>query len=387
MNTDDLIKTIKQQRKNLNKKLEKLLNDDNENENTLFHNRHSKYKNDEKKEFTVGIIIILAIILIASIGYYFLFFQPAMQELNNAKNNKINEVNMLFTNDLTVDPNKQAIISQIDSASSIEEVNNIDVNAMAYPILKKHLQEQINTSKDKYNRIQFNYNNTTTIMDVDDANNKLKSMDANELTLTNITKVDTVIVPLSITRKQAASGLIKESDIVDIYKISNNSNDVQENMETKQNNTTTQDVDSNNTTQIPITVQPKSTNDSSKIVGGSKIVSILRSKDSGTIDFNTQLGQTPKSRNYTQEIKTDVYQAILSKASGTLSEKEVKILMENYGWRLSEYERTSNIGDLNAEYLVMLEVPRESVEEILTNMDNLILTIPTYDAPSWVNLK
>ena len=61
--------------------------------------------------------------------------------------------------------------------------------------------------------------------------------------------------------------------------------------------------------------------------------------------------------------------------------------MENYGWRLSEYERTSNIGDLNAEYLVMLEVPRESVEEILTNMDNLILTIPTYDAPSWVNLK
>jgi len=125
---------------------------------------------------------------------------------------------------------------------------------------------------------------------------------------------------------------------------------------------------------------------SSKVVGGSCVVSILRSKDSGSVEQTTEISQTPKSRNYSQTSSLDLGQIMSSKAAGVYSEKELKISLEEYGSRLANYERTSNIGELDAEYIIMLEVPRDSVEDLIDNMDNIILTIPTYDAPSWVNL-
>ena len=35
----------------------------------------------------------------------------------------------------------------------------------------------------------------------------------------------------------------------------------------------------------------------------------------------------------------------------------------------------------------MVEIPRDSVVAVISNMDNIILTIPTYNAPLWVDLK
>ena len=56
----------------------------------------------------------------------------------------------------------------------------------------------------------------------------------------------------------------------------------------------------------------------------------------------------------------------------------------NYGVRLSNFERMSNLGDLDSEYIILLEVPQSDVNFVINNMDNLILTIPTDFAPNWV---
>ena len=55
-----------------------------------------------------------------------------------------------------------------------------------------------------------------------------------------------------------------------------------------------------------------------------------------------------------------------------------------YGVRLSNFERMSNLGDLDCQYILLLEVPRGDVNFIINNMSNLILTIPTDFAPNWV---
>jgi hypothetical protein len=34
----------------------------------------------------------------------------------------------------------------------------------------------------------------------------------------------------------------------------------------------------------------------------------------------------------------------------------------------------------------MLEVPRETTQDLINNMDTLLLAIPSYDAPDWVKL-
>ncbi|MBQ6220410.1 MAG: DUF515 domain-containing protein [Methanosphaera sp.] len=345
--------------------------DSENNKERILNKRHQKFKQDEKKELMTGIIVVLLIIiLIFSISYYFLIFAPQQEELENAKQDKINEVNSLLKED--DGQNQQALILEIQQANSIEELDRINVEDRIYPILKSQLLNQVQQMKDKYGRIEIQTSNSSDIMNIKNATNYINSADTHKLAQMSIKTVDSVIIPLSINRKQAASGLITEGNTVDIYK----TNIEQPHQEEEDMNQTL-----NNTTAV---IQDE--NAPMKIVGGSVVVSILRSKDSGNIEQNLELSQSPKSRNYSQSNTLDIQQVMSAKAAGTYSEKQLKVLLEDYGERLSNYERTSHIGELDVEYIIMLEVPRDSVEYLIENMDNIILTIPTYDAPSWVNL-
>ena len=59
-------------------------------------------------------------------------------------------------------------------------------------------------------------------------------------------------------------------------------------------------------------------------------------------------------------------------------------MLRDYGVKLSNYEREINLGDLDAEYMLLIEVPHEKVNFIINNMDNIVLTIPTANAPEWM---
>ena len=59
-------------------------------------------------------------------------------------------------------------------------------------------------------------------------------------------------------------------------------------------------------------------------------------------------------------------------------------MLKNYGLKLSNYEREINLGELDAQYLLLVETPSNKVNYMLNNMENIILTIPTKNAPSWM---
>jgi hypothetical protein len=65
-------------------------------------------------------------------------------------------------------------------------------------------------------------------------------------------------------------------------------------------------------------------------------------------------------------------------------EEETFDMLKHYGIKLSNYERQINLGDLNAEYMLLIEAPQDKVDYILNNMDNIVLTIPTSNAPNWM---
>ena len=65
-------------------------------------------------------------------------------------------------------------------------------------------------------------------------------------------------------------------------------------------------------------------------------------------------------------------------------EEETFEMLENYGVKLSNYERQINLGDLDAQYMLLIETPQDKVNFILNNMENIVLTIPTSDAPDWM---
>jgi len=345
-----------------------LFNPDNDSPK-LLHRRHYTLKKKEDEELVTGAIVItLILIILISTIYYFMIFAPQQEELENLKQEKINTVNTLLSSDES--HNKEALIAEIESKNTIDELNSLNVESMIHPILKNSLINQLNEYKDKYNRVEVITANSSDIMNINNATNYINSRDSTTLSTISIKTVDSVIIPLSVNRKQAASGFLTVSDTVDIYKTSQITGELSS--ENEENTTET------NLTEENIT--------SSKIVGGSTVVSILRSKDSGNIEQNMELSQSPKNRNLSQSSTLDIQQIIASKASGTFDEKQIKILLDKYGVRLSDYERTSNVGELDVEYIIMVEVPRDSVETLIQNMDNIILTIPTYDAPSWVKL-
>ena len=76
---------------------------------------------------------------------------------------------------------------------------------------------------------------------------------------------------------------------------------------------------------------------------------------------------------------TDVEQLLRAAAAGGLSEDDIRAILHNYGIRLSDYERAANLGELDATYLVILEVPRDDVPFMIQNMNNIILTVPTQE--------
>jgi hypothetical protein len=85
-----------------------------------------------------------------------------------------------------------------------------------------------------------------------------------------------------------------------------------------------------------------------------------------------------------QTSSTDVEQLLRAAASGGFNSAQTAALLQNYGIKLSDYERSSNLGDLDTTYLVLLEVPREDVSLLIQSSDSLILTLPTQQAPSWM---
>lgn len=357
----NLIEKLKQQYQEINRLLES------EDKKSILDRRHNQFRKREDQELITGaVIVVLIIVILLSFTYYFLIFAPEQDKISNLRQEKINQVHTLLPGD-NVD--SLAIISQIEALNTEEELENFDVEKMAHPLLKEKLIQDVDNNKDQFNRVELVTGNTSDILNKENAVKMINSSNTTALAIMSVRQVDSVIIPLSITRKQAASGLIHVGDTVDVYSTKSSSNE--NHLENPEENTT---PDNYNTTQ------------SSKISGGSKVVSILRSKDSGSIDKNIELSESPKSRNLSQSSLLDVQEVMESKAAGTYDEKQIKVLIDKYATRLSDYERTSQLGDLDVEYIVMIEASRSSVDDLIENMDNLILTIPTYEAPSWVKL-
>jgi hypothetical protein len=186
---------------------------------------------------------------------------------------------------------------------------------------------------------------------------------------------DTVAVPIMISRLQAAGGLVNVGNSVDVYLRTNASAE-----QPAANNTT------NQTTQTAQTAVV----DNSPKISGATVLAILRARDSGAVNANTSHTQSfdingaGLTTGTSQAATGDVEQLLRAAASRNWNEGQLTTLLNAYGWRLSDFERVSNLGELDAQYLILLEVPRENALWLIQNSDSVILTVPTQRAPEWM---
>ncbi|PKL67612.1 MAG: DUF515 domain-containing protein [Methanobacteriales archaeon HGW-Methanobacteriales-1] len=348
---------------------------------------------DDDQKTLIGAVVfaVILIVLIASL-YYFLVYSPYQQTLQGAKDVKIGEIDAYFKGPLATDPQKTNLLNQINAGTTAEEVLAVDVLGPATKSWRAYQTQQIKTKKDPFGRVMVVYSTDSSqsvtatnqtaapdsqkdvIMKIADAQTFVNQADATVLANMEIQTPDTVAVPIMISRLQAAGGLISVGNMVDVYVKT-----TAEAAPAATNNST------NNTT--PATTTTSS--DTPKI-SGATVLAILRAKDSGTIDASLLNSQTltmndiSSTSSNQQTSSTDVEQLLRAAASGGFNSAQTAALLQNYGIKLSDYERSSNLGDLDTTYLVLLEVPREDVSLLIQSSDSLILTLPTQQAPSWM---
>ena len=383
-------------------------------------------KDDDSKTIFGAAIFGLILIVILFSTYYFLFYQPYQEDLSTAKNNKLNELNSLFKGPLALDSNVLTLNSEIDLATSPEEVNTIDIIRPATASWRDYQSKQINNTKDDFNRVMISYetgsieNNSSTspnggnkniIMYTEDAQSFVNENDV--IVLANIVfkKPDTVAVPILISRLQAGAGLISTGSIVDIYFLADYSSQSQSSDSSSydsnsDSSTNGSDVGSNGTNESSIDNNENGKNQEpnqqklsnlqsssqtySPDISGSTVLAIMRSKDSGVITADYFKSQTTINGNNTNQAQnsksfsTNVEEMIRGSVSGGYDEKRISSLLNSYGLKLSNYERQSNLAELDVQYLLLIEVPRDNVPYLINNMEDIILTIPTSEAPNWL---
>lgn len=356
-----------------------------------------RVQNDDQKTLVGAIVFGVILIILVSSLYYFLVYQPYQENLDAAKDSKYGEIDTYFKNGLASDPMKQTLTSQVASATTPEEVLSIDVIGPATDEWRNYQTQELNNKKDKFKRVMVAYstdpqdaittdagaegdgaamapqtedsaNKKEVIMNSKDTTDFIKQADALVLANMVIETPDTVAVPLIISRLQAAGGLVSVGNSVDIYL--KKAEDEQTANET--NATTT------------------AGNEETPEISGATVLAILRAKDSGAVDaslLNSQaltMNQASNTAQSERVTSTDVEQLLRAAASGNFNQAQTAALLQNYGITLSDYERSSNLGELDAQYLILLEVPREDVSTLIQNSESVMMTVPTQSAPTWM---
>ena len=317
---------------------------------------------DNERKRKIGVIITTLILLTLIItAYYFIIYEPSQEALSLAKTTKLNELHELYSGALTDSPNALLLENQINDGKDAHEVESINVLTPATKDWKDHHKQSINLHQDKYNRTMATYENESksTIIPAYEAMEIVNENDAKILSQIKFEEPNTVSVPILVSRLQAGAGLVKEGSVVDIYA---NSNLTSEN----------------------------ATNSTSPEIRGCTVISIMRYEENGEIDSEYSKskmnvdGNSTDPHEDTDRFSSDVLEMIKGAIINGYDEKKTFEMLDDYGVKLSNYERQINLGDLDAQYMLLIETPQDKVSFILNNMENIVLTIPTSDAPDWM---
>jgi hypothetical protein len=326
-----------------------------------------KGSDDDQRTLVGAAVFSIILIVLVGAGYYFLVYQPYQETLGSAKQTKLNEVNAYFKGPLALDPQKQTLTAEIEGAETPEQALAVDVMTPATAAWRQYQTQEINAQKDPYGRVMITYSadgQKNLIMKVVDAQTIVNEADASVLANMVIETPDTVAVPIIITRLQAAGGLVNVGDSVDVYLRTTTTNET--------NQTTAQ------------------TNTTSPSISGATVLAILRAVDSGAVDANLKnaqevaINQVTMGNSRSTSTTTNVEQLLRAAASGTWDDSTVSSTLSSYGWKLSDFERASNLGELDVKYLILLEVPREDALFLMQNSDSIALTVSTQKAPQWM---
>ena len=330
---------------------------------SIFLNPKSIEISDDERKKKIGMIIttLIVVVLVVS-SYYFFIYEPSQKDLQTAQGEKLNELHSLYKGPLASAAEAFTLERQIKDAKNFHQVETIDIVGPATKDWRNFQKTAINHNHDKFNRTMAIYESEeskSVIMPVGEALNIVNGQDVYIISNIKFEKPNTISVPVLISRLQAGAGLVSVGSIVDIY---------------KQDTLNSTPMDSNSTPSL----------------SGCTVLSIMRCSESGEIESEYGTSQTvvegnvTNPRENTETFTANVIELIKGSLAGGYNEKDTINMLKQYGVRLDSYERQINLAEMDAQYLLLVEVPHDKVNYVLNNMENIVLTIPTNNAPEWM---
>lgn len=330
---------------------------------SIFLNPESIEMSDDERKKKIGVIITTLIVVVLIISsYYFFVYEPSQKDLETAQSEKLNELHSLYKGPLASAPEAFELEKQIKDAKNAHQVEVIDIVGPATKDWRNFQKTSINQNHDKFNRTMAVYElneSKSIIMPVSDALNIVNTQSVYVISNIEFKKPDTISVPILISRLQAGAGLVSVGSIVDIYQ-----------------------QDTMNNTSMDNKTGPS--------LSGCTVLSIMRCSESGEIESEYGTSQTVVEGNMTnpkentETFTANVIELIKGSLAGGYNEKETINMLKQYGVKLDNYERQINLAEMDAQYLLLVEVPHDKVNFVLNNMENIVLTIPTNNAPEWM---
>lgn len=324
-----------------------------------FKTKESSVIEDEQKKKIGLAITTLAILVLIISCYYFLIYAPSQQNLEDAKTGKLNELHSIYKGPLASASNAFTLEREIKNAKSPSEVNSINIVGPGTKDWREFQKKAINTNHDRFNRTMAVYQtgeNKSVIMASPEALELVNTQGVSVISNIDFEKPNTISVPVLISRLQAGAGLVSVGSIIDIY------------------------------TQNSI----NSTANSSQSIQGCTVVSVMRCEESGEVEseYGTAKtlvsGNTTNPNENTETFTANVIEMIKGSLAGGYDEKQTLNKLQDYGVKLANCEREINLAELDSQYLLLIEVPHDKVNYVINNMENIILTIPTTEAPDWM---
>lgn len=316
--------------------------------------------------------------------------QAKIAELAKAKNDKKAEIEALFSglsSDYTTDKNQ--LINDVTTATTKESVSSINGEAAATNGWRNYRKDEVDR-KSTLTGGTIAQIGINIVKGADEIKRQIDILSLTDLRTIVITELRSEFIPIRLPRDQVTGGFAEVGDKINIhYRYLDQPGTPNQTAMIRyiaKDGRVVAIMKPTSSIALSETEQQRQSGGGTEGKGNVTSITVggygLTISD-GPYGASVGVKSLEKSSSYT----VDLGEVQKAAAASKVELDDFMANMEKYGVRLSEIERETNIGDLDAEYLMLVEVSEAEASEIAlrlldsTEKANILVTISK--APSW----
>ncbi len=290
------------------------------------------------------------------------------------KFSKLDLVENAYRGPLAYHPDKRRFLDEINRASDISDLKAIDVEGSALNAWRIHLEGLIEESVNEKGKVEIIEKNIPSVVDKDRALSMVKEATLEQLMAITIKYPEpdaTLGFPVVLDRVNAASGILSVGDYVDVFKRGKSIDNTT--LVTRQAKILAI-FQERSRGQISLSEEERKYDtgggyESKGVVTSSSISQTGASSASlTTLPWQDYIGTGSaglKSRSTSTTYNVDLIEIIKAASANKVSESYIRRMLSDYGMTVTDLEYTSQLGDFNIQYMVLVEIPKETIPVVL----------------------